>query len=163
MSRTGPRSSWALLPWGWWCVLVIATFSPDSSSLQFSSTFWKLLLLVLIKVSPVSFDKSLSLTFASVHFYLHGFMFSCAKIWVVSLQQTFFPLFFMQHKIAGAKQFQLFFCFLIKLFLTKPFKQTASEKICKLLFHFFFYSFAKYFFSLFSIRQSIFEVFFRCA
>lgn len=48
-SQTDPMLSSGLWPLGRLCVLVIATFSPGSSSLQSSSTFWKPFVVVVCK------------------------------------------------------------------------------------------------------------------
>lgn len=95
MSRTGPTLLSA--PWGQWCVLVIATFSPDSSSFQFSSTFWKFFLSLLIKVSVSWLSlKTLSLTLCALVFFnfsFTSFLFTwfCVNVCGnLTLQQTFF-------------------------------------------------------------------------
>lgn len=109
MSQTDPRLSSELLPLGQLCVLVIATFSPDSWSLQFSSTFWKFLSSLLCKMfCRQNVLKSFLLEFF-FHFLLHDFYANVCealtRFSLVTLQQTFFLLYW--RKIAGAKQFIL--------------------------------------------------------
>lgn len=137
-SRTDPRSLSA--PLGRWCVLVIATFSPDSWNLQFSSTFWKPLdVTVFLKEFFVKVFRLFGFKFKSKIFLeilLAGFtsfyMISLAvmQTCVIFSLRRYTPancfFFFIQHEIAGVKRFFFFS-------LTKQLQTKIAN------FHFFFF------------------------
>lgn len=164
-SRTDPRSLSA--PLGRWCVLVIATFSPDSWNLQFSSTFWKPLdVTVFLKEFFVKVFRLFGFKFKSKIFLeilLAGFtsfyMISLAvmQTCVIFSLRRYTPancfFFFIQHEIAGVKRFFFFsltkqlqtkianFHFFSLFFRFKIAKRTVFDSAIDFLFNFTFFSF----------------------
>lgn len=156
-SRTDPRSLSA--PLGRWCVLVIATFSPDSWNLQFSSTFWKPLdVTVFLKEFFVKVFRLFGFKFKS-KIFLEILLAGFTSFYMISLAVMQTCVIFSLRRYTPANCFFFFHttrnCWRKAIFFLFS-DETTANKNCKFSFFFSFFFDLKSRNELFSIRQSIF-------